>query len=192
MQQVLFWIAPIMVFSGILAEPLFRFLLTDKWLPAVPYFQILCYVGIMYPLHSYNLNILKVKGRSDLFLRLEIIKKAMITIGLFIAVPFGVFGLLWMQVVLTSLSFLINTHYSGRLIGYAAMDQLKDILPILGLALFSGGFTYFLNTQLPDSDYFDLTRVLVGFTLGMLFYLLLSYIGKMNALLDFRHIVLKK
>jgi O-antigen/teichoic acid export membrane protein len=61
MQQVLFWIAPVLIISGILAEPLFRFLLTEKWLPAVPYFQILCFVGIMYPLHSYTLNILKVK-----------------------------------------------------------------------------------------------------------------------------------
>src|SRR5690554_4365251 len=156
MQQVLFWVAPTMVFSGVLAEPLFRFLLTEKWLPAVPYFQILCYVGIMYPLHSYNLNILKVKGRSDLFLKLEIIKKAMVTIGLFIAVPFGIFGLLWMQVVLTNLSFLINTYYSGKLIGYNALDQVKDILPILGLAMFAGAFTYVINAQLPDVIYFDL------------------------------------
>lgn len=192
MQQVLFWVAPTMVFSGVLAEPLFRFLLTEKWLPAVPYFQILCYVGIMYPLHSYNLNILKVKGRSDLFLKLEIIKKAMVTIGLFIAVPFGIFGLLWMQVVLTNLSFLINTYYSGKLIGYNALDQVKDILPILGLAMFAGAFTYVINAQLPDVIYFDLPRLVIGFSMGMLIYLLISYFSKMNALLDFRQLVLKR
>lgn len=192
MQQVLFWIAPTMVVSAVLAEPLFRFLLTEKWLPAVPYFQILCYVGVMYPLHSYNLNILKVKGRSDLFLKLEIIKKILITIGLFVAVPFGISGLLWMQVVLSSLSYLINTYYSGKLIGYTAWDQIKDISPILGLAVFAGAFTYLVNAQLPKTLNFDFPRLLIGFSLGMVFYLLSSYFGKINALRDFKHLVLKK
>lgn len=192
MQQVLFWIAPTMVVSAVLAEPLFRFLLTDKWLPAVPYFQILCYVGIMYPLHSYNLNILKVKGRSDLFLKLEIIKKVMITISLFVAVPFGIMGLLWMQVILSNVSFLINTYYSGKLIGYTAWDQIKDISPILGLAVFAGAFTHLLNSLLPDVISFDFPRLLIAFPLGMLFYLLWSYLGKIDAFIDFKYLVLKR
>src|SRR5690606_17283155 len=75
MLQVLFWMAPSLIALSVIAEPLFSLVLTDKWLPAVPYFQILCIAGIMYPIHAYNLNILKVKGQSHLFLRLEIIKK---------------------------------------------------------------------------------------------------------------------
>jgi O-antigen/teichoic acid export membrane protein len=75
MQQVLFWNAPILIFMAVIGAPLFTFLFTEKWLSAVPYFQILCLSGVMYPLHSYNLNILKVKGRSDLILKIEIIKK---------------------------------------------------------------------------------------------------------------------
>src|SRR6185312_8789997 len=61
MQMVIFIIAPVLVIMGVLAEPLFRFLFTEKWLPAVPYFQILCLTGILYPLHAYNLNILNIK-----------------------------------------------------------------------------------------------------------------------------------
>ena len=73
---------------GVLATPLFRFLFTEKWLPAVPYFQILCLAGILYPLHSYNLNILNVKGRSDLFLKLEIIKKVLVVLTMIMITSF--------------------------------------------------------------------------------------------------------
>ena len=77
MKMVIFIIAPVLMIMGVLAEPLFRFLFTEKWLPAVPYFQILCINGVLFPLHSYNLNILSVKGRSDLILRLEIVNRSL-------------------------------------------------------------------------------------------------------------------
>src|SRR5699024_2061627 len=79
MKMVVFVIAPVMVISGVLAEPIFRFLLTEKWLPAVPYFQILCVAGILYPVHMYNVNVLTVKGRSDLLLRVTIYKNILLT-----------------------------------------------------------------------------------------------------------------
>src|SRR5699024_1277657 len=90
LRQVVFIIAPIMVGAVVVAEPLFRFVLTEKWLPAVPYFQWLCVTGFFYPLNAYNLNILKVKGRSDLFLKLEVIKKVIGVIGIAIAVQYSV------------------------------------------------------------------------------------------------------
>lgn len=190
MQQVLFWVAPTLVLAGVLAEPLFRFLLTEKWLPAVPYFQILCFVGIMYPLHSYNLNILKVKGRSDLYLRLEVIKKILVTIGLIIAIPFGIYGLLWMQVILNVVAFLINTHYSGTLIDYRMMDQLKDLVPIFGISVIAGIVTFILDFQLPFGA--DISRLVIGTFIGMLTYLFLSLLFKIEALVDFRQIVFNK
>ncbi|MFO7826008.1 MAG: lipopolysaccharide biosynthesis protein [Cyclobacterium sp.] len=192
MQQVLFWITPTLIIAGILAEPLFRFLLTEKWLPAVPYFQILCIVGIMYPLHSYNLNILKVKGRSDLFLRLEVIKKVLISIGLFIAIPLGIYGLLWMQVILNILAFGINTYYSGRLINYPLYEQLIDILPIIGVSILAGIFLFVIDLQMPNLNEWDFVRLTVGCSVGMLFYLLFSYFIKLKALMDFKKLILKK
>src|SRR5690606_1412920 len=101
MKMVVFIIAPILVIMGVLSEPLFRFLFTDKWLPAVPYFQILCAAGILYPLHAYNLNILNVKGRSDLFLKLEVIKKIIIVIAIIFALPYGIIALLYGQVFIS-------------------------------------------------------------------------------------------
>src|SRR5690606_34613890 len=154
MKMVLFVVAPVLVFLGVLAEPTFRFLFTEKWLPAVPYFQILCATGILYPLHAYNLNILNVKGRSDLFLRLEIIKKVIIVIAIIIALQFWILALLYCQVIISIVAYFINSHYSGKFINYPAYQQIKDILPILILAAFSGlliySFDYFIFEKAID------------------------------------------
>src|SRR5690606_33140255 len=101
MKMVIFIIAPVLVIMGVLGEPLLRFLFTEKWLPAVPYFQIMCAAGILYPLHAYNLNILSVKGRSDLFLKLEVIKKIIIVIAIIFALPYGIIALLYGQVFIS-------------------------------------------------------------------------------------------
>ena len=191
MQQVLYWIAPILVIAGVLGEPLFRFLMTDKWLPAVPYFQILCLSGIMYPLHAYNLNILKVKGRSDLFLKLEIIKKTIVTVGLIIAIPYGIYGLMWMQVSLSLLSFFINTSFSGKMINYPVLEQLKDIVPILGLAGSMGSLVFFFDIQIPNSSNNDLIRLFVGTILGLGIYISMSALIRFSPFVTFKQIIFK-
>ena len=91
----MFIMSPVMVFMGVLAKPLIIFLLTDKWIEVVPYLQILAICGLLYPIHSFNLNILKVKGRSDLFLKLEIIKKIIVGFSVALAINFGIFALVW-------------------------------------------------------------------------------------------------
>jgi O-antigen/teichoic acid export membrane protein len=191
-QQVLFWIAPVMVIAVVLGEPLFRFLMTEKWLPAVPYFQILCLSGIIYPLHAYNLNILNVKGRSDLFLKLEIIKKAIITIGLIIAVPFGIYGLLWLQFGISLFAFFINSSFSGKMINYPTREQLKDILPIFGLAGSMGSMVFLFDIQFPNSSNYDLIRIVVGTILGLGSYLSTSAIIRFSPFVDFKQTILKR
>lgn len=146
MQQVLFWVAPILITLLIIAEPFFTFLFTDKWLPAVPYFQLLCIGGIMYPLHAYNLNILNVKGRSDLFLKLEIIKKSIVLAGVLSTIRFGIYGLLYFEIFSSVLFYFINGWYSGKMIGYSVMNQLADILPIFLVAAAVGIIVWFLNS----------------------------------------------
>ncbi|MBF8964212.1 lipopolysaccharide biosynthesis protein [Pontibacter sp. FD36] len=193
MQQVLFWIAPAMIFLGIVAEPLFRFLLGEKWLPAVTYFQVLCAIGIMYPLNAYNLNILKVKGRSDLFLKLEIIKKIIITIGIACAIPFGIYGLLYFQLIFSIVGFFINTRYSGRMINYRINEQLKDIIPTIMLALLMGSVVWAIdNFILKHALSLDVVRVIVLGVIYFTLYLGISYFSKMPAILDFRLLVFKK
>lgn len=193
MQQVIFWIAPLMTCFVLIAEPLFRFVLTDKWLPAVPYFQILCFSGILYPLHAYNLNILNVKGRSDLFLKLEIYKKVFITVGVFCALYFGIYGLLYFQLISSLFAFAVNTTYSGRMIGYPAKEQIKDILPLIGIAFCVAAIIFPLNRFLIISNH--LHDLLSMITVGLLYwilYLAINWILKVPAITDFRQLILKR
>jgi O-antigen/teichoic acid export membrane protein len=189
-QHALFWVTPIFVLAGVLAEPLFRFVFTEKWLPAVPYFQWLCIVGIFTPINSFNLNILNVKGRSDLFLKLEILKKAIITIGIIAAIPFGIMALIIFQAVNSILMFLINSYYSGRFIQYSILEQLKDVMSIFLLSIGVGIIIYFLNqTQLGFSDF---VQLFFGFGVGVILYWISAKYWKFTPYLDIQHILKTK
>jgi len=189
MKMVVFVVAPLMIYLAILAEPIFRFLFTEKWLPAVPYFQILCVSGILYPIQAYNSNVLNVKGRSDIFLRLTIINKALLVIGIIIGMQFGIFGLLYAQVILSIISFFFYAHFTNKFIGYSAFQQAKDIIPILVLALLPGLAVYFLDNNLVQ--YHDFIRIICGLTLGAFLYILLSYILKLDSFFELKRIILK-
>ena len=192
MQMVIFIIAPLLIIMGVLATPLFRFLFTDKWLPAVPYFQILCIAGILYPLHAYNLNILNVKGRSDLFLRLEIVKKILITCIIFVSINFGILGLIWGQVISSVISFFINTYYSGRFLDYTAWEQAKDILPLIGLAFLTGLIVFAIDYKIMDFIYVDFYRLLIGAFSGACIYFALASFFKVESLYELKKIILRK
>lgn len=169
MVSVLFILTPVMVYLMVIAEPLFRLLLTEKWLPAVTYFQILCLSGILYPLHSYNLNILNVKGRSDLFLKIEVLKKFFGIFIIILTINFGILALIWGQVVASIMALIINSHYSGKFINYSLKQQLRDIAPTLLLASFVGIAAWAMDSNLFDS-WNDIFRILVsGFIGGFLF-----------------------
>ena len=193
LQQVLFWIAPTLICLTVLAEPVIRFLLTEKWLPVVPYLQILAIAGIYYPLQSYSFDILKVKGRSDLHFKVEVIKKIYVTIGVFCAIPFGIYGLLYLQIITNTLSYYVNTYYSGRLINYPMKEQIKDVIPILGISIFSGLLTWLLDSVLVKSfPVNDFSRIVIGGVFYFLIYLGFSNAIKLPAIVDFRHLVLKR
>jgi teichuronic acid exporter len=177
----------------VIAEPLFRLVLTPKWLPAVPYFQILCITGILYPFHVYNLNILNVKGRSDLFLKLEIVKKAFITIGIAISFFFGIYGLLIFQIISSVFAFGVNTWYSGKFINFSAWNQIKEVSPCIGIATLAGvvswGLHHFLLTGRVNSSLIILCILLAvyGIVYGML-----SRILRLKALTEFKQLILKR
>lgn len=191
MQMVVFVITPIMVLLTIIAEPLFVFLFTEKWLPAVPYFQILCATGILYPIHAYNLNVLKVKGRSDLFLKLEIIKKIVIIITIAITIKFGIIALIYGQVFTSIMAFFINTHYTGKFINYSAWQQIRDILPIILLAIVIGGII-FLVEEFPLSNQLNIVKIISCGLLGGILYLGSAYLLKLNSLNHLKKIIFKK
>lgn len=192
-QQVLFWNASILILLLVVAEPLFRFLLTEKWLPAVPYFQILCLAGILYPIHAYNHNILKVKGRSDLILKIEFVKKIIAVTGILLIIPFGIFGLLYFQLAFSILSCFINSYYSGVLINYSIKEQITDVYPAIFLSILTGLVCYFLDSFLITIFHFsDLERLIF---ISLFYYSLFmssSYFMQFTAISDFKQLILKR
>ncbi|MCP9199878.1 lipopolysaccharide biosynthesis protein [Gramella sp. GC03-9] len=191
MKMVVFIVTPVLLFLAIMAEPVFRFLFTEKWLPAVPYFQILCVTGMILPLHSYNLGILNVKGRSDLFLRLEIIKKVVIVVILLATIPFGIKPLLYGQVFASIIIYFVNSHYTGKFIDYPALEQLKDILPIISLSLISGIMIYFLDVFFIRTLE-DFLRIFLGIGTGVIIYLALARALNFNSLSELIKLLKKR
>lgn len=170
---------PIMIGLAALAKPLIIFMITAKWAECVPYLQILCFSLMWYPIHALNLNLLQVKGRSDLFLRLEIIKKILGVAVLIIAIPFGI---IWMCVgrIFTSIICLaINTYYTGRLINVGFFKQMGDLLPILILSLSMGAIVIAVNLFINGL----LLQIIIGLITGLVYYLSISYIIKSKELL---------
>lgn len=192
MQMVVFLVAPALMLLAALAEPLFRFLFTEKWLPAVPYFQILCFTGILLPIHGYNLQILVVKGRSDLFLKLEIYKKIGIALVILISFQYGIYGLLYGGLLLSIIGFFVNTHYSGKYLNYTAWQQTKDLLPIIILSIGMGMAVYGLDYFLKINVVNDFFRLSIGGITGVTLYFIVNYIFKISAQTEFIAIIRRK
>lgn len=135
-QLMMFMIAPAMLLLAALALPLFQLLFDERWQGAVPYLQLLCIVGLLFPLHAMNVNILNVKGRSDLVLKVGLVKRTVNLALLFSALPFGVLAIAMSQVVGSLLALIPNAYYSAKLIDYGLKDQFSDVLkPLLASAL---------------------------------------------------------
>lgn len=190
MQQAFFWICPIYVFAGVLATPLFEFVFTAKWLPAVPYFQWLCIVGILTPLNIYNLNIVNVKGRSDVFLKLQIIRRTITIIAIIAVFSYGIMALLIVQATSSLFTYFLFSYYSGRFIRYPLLEQVRDILPVLLLSIAIGAVILFTDHSLSNLP--DLVRLLIGFGAGTGLYALLAGYFKFPPFIDFKLIAQSK
>lgn len=192
MCMVFFVVAPLMLTLMALAEPIFRFLFTEKWLPAVPFFQIMCITGVLYPIHSYNLNILKVKGRSDLFFKLEVYKKIVTVVLLLITVRHGIAAMLWGQVASSVIALIINSYYSGKFLSYPLGEQLKNVAPILIVAAFSAGVTYAMNLLLKSYQAADILTIIACCILCVLMYLGISVLLKFPYLAQIKSLILNR
>ncbi len=173
-----FIIFPIMIGMAALAHPLVIALVTDKWEQCVPYLQIVCFSLMWYPVHAINLNLLQVKGRSDLFLRLEIIKKILITVVVFACVPFGIMGICYGSVFTSVACLAINTYYTGKLINVGFVRQMLDMTPTLLASLAMGAVVYF--AVMPFGS--DVVKLAVGIPLGMVLYLAIAKVFRMPEL----------
>ena len=169
---------PMMAGLAACAEPLVRLLLTEKWLPCVPYMQIFCVCYAFYPLHTANLNAIKAMGRSDMFLILEVIKKAIGLLALVITMRMGVLYMALSRIFTGVLAQIINAWPNSRLLNYSYPQQLRDMLPAIALSAVMGLLVYTLNF-LGLGDFVTLVlQVLAGvgiYVLGSLLFKLDSF-----------------
>lgn len=117
------------------AEPMIQVLIGEQWLGCVPMLQIICTYGMLYPLHALNLNMLQVQGRSDLFLKLEIIKKIIAIGPLLLGIFVDIYLMLAGSLVTSLIAYYLNAYYSGPFLNYSIKEQVKDILPSFGVAV---------------------------------------------------------
>jgi O-antigen/teichoic acid export membrane protein len=137
-----FVIFPIMVGMAVTAEPLVKILLTDKWLPIVPFFRIFCVYYALWPVHTANLQAINALGRSDIFLKLEIIKKIIGIAILSVSVYFGVYAIALGALISGIIGTFINAYPNLKLLNYSYREQAKDILPSLILSMGMGTVVY--------------------------------------------------
>ena len=177
----------LMIGMAAVAKPMVLTLIGEKWLPSVVYLQLLCFVGMLYPLHALNLNMLIVQGRSDLFLRLEIIKKILaipvIIIGIFLGIKIMIIGMLLNSII----AYFLNSYWSGKHIGYSSLQQLKDILPSFLIAFLMGVIVYSAGLLLSTPVYVTLILQLI---IGAVVVFIAAETIKMNDYLYIKNIML--
>ena len=141
----------LMLGMAAVARPMVLTLIGEQWEPCVIYLQLLCFVGMLYPLHALNLNMLNVQGRSDLFLRLEIIKKALAVPVIVIAVIWGIKAMILGMILLSLIAYYLNSYWSGRLLGYSFLDQIRDVLPSFMIAAAMSAIVFIEGLIIPLS-----------------------------------------
>ena len=178
-----FIVFPLMMGLAAVARPMILSFLTEKWLFSASLIQILCFSQMWYPVHAINLNLLQVKGRSDLFLRLEIIKKVIGVIILCITIPFGLIVMCCGMIANSIIALIINTHYTGKLIHLGFIAQMGYLLPTLLLSLCVGGVVYLTVSLIPMCSWLVLG---VGAVEGVGLYVALA---KMFRFPEFRELI---
>lgn len=172
---------PIMIGLAVIANPLIQLFFGEKWTSSVLYFQLLCVAGMLYPLHAINLNILQVKGRSDLFLLLEIIKKVILTVLIILSLWFqlGIIGLICAAILSSFAALFINTYFSAKEISYSAKEQILDLVPIFLISIFMGSIISLSGMVLPENN---IIKLVTQSTVGIVFYVVVSKLSKIQEL----------
>lgn len=142
---------PCMVGVAACAAPLIRVLFTEKWSAMIPYLQLWCFIYAFFLLHTANLQVIQALGRSDIYLKIEIIKQIISLIGIIIAIHFGALAILFSVCIVTIISFYINSQPNEELADYGCMEQIKDLLPIIILNAVMGTIVMLVGQlSLPD------------------------------------------
>lgn len=183
-----FIVFPMMFMLAALARPLIITMITAKWESCILLLQLLCFSLMWYPIHAMNLNLLQVKGRTDLFLRLEVIKKIVGVLILVITLPQGLVIFCIGRIISSLISLTINTYYTGKLIHVGFILQMKDLIPTLLLCTLMFGGIYFSNSLLPNM----LLQIIAGGFIGGGIYLGGAILFKFEELNDVKYMLKRK
>jgi O-antigen/teichoic acid export membrane protein len=179
----------LMLGMAAIAKPMIVTLIGEQWLPSVIYLQMLCFVGMFYPLHALNLNMLQVQGRSDLFLRLEIIKKVLSVPIIIIGILYGIKIMILGMLINTIVAYFINSFWSGKYIGYSSFEQIKDIFPSFLLAFTVAAIVFIFGNII---DLPNIWILVTQITVGAVSTILLAEIFKLNSYLYLKEIIINK
>ncbi|MBQ7288433.1 MAG: lipopolysaccharide biosynthesis protein [Clostridia bacterium] len=180
--------APMMMGLAFTSNTVVKLLLTEKWLPCVPYLCVFCITSMFYPIHTANLNAIKAMGRSDLFLRLEVIKKIVGILLLLSSMNFGVMAMAYSLLVSSVISQILNAWPNRKLLQYNYLEQLKDIMPNILLSVIMGVCVWLISL-LPING---ILLLLIQVLTGAVFYIGVSYLLKLESFMYFLHIIMDK
>ena len=180
-----FIIFPLMVGLSSVAKPFVNIVLGPQWSFCGQLLQILCFGMMWYPIHSVNINLLQVKGRSDLFLKLEIIKKILGISVLCITAPFGLIVMCYGLIFNSLVALAINTYYTGKLINVGFIRQMCDLLPTIALCLVMFALILIVNSFITG----DIIKLCAGIVIGVIFYTFTSRLFKFSELTELTNLL---
>ena len=165
---------PLAALLFVLARPFVVVLITEKWAPCIPFLQVLCLAAMWNPIHSLNLNLLLIKGKSNLYLRLEVIKKIIGVTVLCITIPMGLLVMCYGQLFVAILYLIINTYYTGKFIKVGFFRQMIDLTPTILYATVTGLIVWGVTSFIPEG----ILQLMLGLVVGCLSYFLVSKMVK--------------
>ncbi|MCY9835619.1 lipopolysaccharide biosynthesis protein [Aeromonas media] len=167
-------IFPLIMGLAIIAQPLLTLILGSQWQAVASLLSILCIGYMLYPIHSINLNLLQVKGRSDLFLKLEVIKKIVGVTILLATTPFGVLVMCIGLGITSYIALLLNTYYTARLTSISQWRQCKDLLPIWLAVIASASIAYWIGSYWQKTPLLQMTVSLITASICYTVYLVMA------------------
>lgn len=181
-------IAPFLMGLAGCAPVVIHIIYTDKWLPCVPYLRIFCFANMFFPIHSANLNAIKAVGRSDLFLKLEIIKKVVGMIILLATMNFGVIVMAYSVLLWSFICQIINAWPNKKLLNYSYFEQIKDILPGILIAIIMGILISFFNYL----NWNVWIILVLQISTGVVFFVVVSYLFKLESFFYLKKMITEK
>lgn len=169
-EMVLVILCPVLVLMGVLSESLLEFLFSKKWIESAPILTVLCFAAIFPIVNTYNVNILKIRGKSNLLLLIEIANKLIIILSIVLLFKFGVLAIVFSKVISSTFSYLINSYYCGKELELSLWQQIKSISPILSISFGMGLFVFLVKQEV--YLYFDIVfvRLIILGLIGILLY----------------------